>query len=528
MSLDALTLSAVVKELNTLLSGGKINKITQPAADTVVFNVYRDRTDYRLVLAADSSSPKLFISDSEYPNPPVPPSFCMHLRKHILNAEILSISMPPEERAVKFSLRTNTEFFGAESKTLVYEMMGRYSNIFVVAADGIISDCLKRIAPDLVAAARNTLPGLPYIEPPVPPEILPAIRGISHTAAAELTARAKAAGTTELAELQKMREEFSPVVYLSGGVPFDFGFTPYITQKGEQRAFPSMRDAMAYFYRETEIQKAFATRLGKLNSAVNKETAKNEKTLKTLSARLEDCQNSEENKIHGDLITANIYKIKPRDTELVTENFYGDNMPVKITLDKALSPAQNAQRYYKKYTKQKKTLTMTNEQIAEVLEKLGYLASVKYSLSAAGNISELSEIEAELIEAKLIPPPKTKGKQKKTEAKAPAVVSHSFGGFEIFRGKNNIQNEYATFRIAADNDLWLHVQGAAGSHIVIKSGGKQIPDEVLLYAARLAAENSEQKGAPKTAVDYCLRKFVKKSRAGIGRVHYTGYKTIII
>ena len=314
-------------------------------------------------------------------------------------------------------------------------------------------------------------------------------------------------------------DQTAPAVLRAGGEAKDF-FVRY--PRGER--CESVNEAQDRYYTERETKRDFSEKRRKLESLLTSRRKKEEKKLALLLERERDCADMEKNRIFGELITANIYQLRKGMDGCELVNYYDESAaPVKIPLDRTLAPAQNAQKYYKKSSKQKRTLAAVAPQKEEALSDLDYTNSMLSALARAENMLDLAEIEEELRTAGLLPPLKKKAKQ------APAVPFRAFekGGFHIFAGRNNVQND-RLLREAAGGDIWLHTQKYHSAHVLIRTEGKKVPDGVLLAAAEICAHFSDGQAGNKIPVDWCERRFVKKPpKSKAGFVVYTDFKTIL-
>ena len=474
----------------------------------------------------------------------------MLLRKHLTGATLLSVRQEGFERILAFTFDCAGEFTRAE-RILYAEIMGKYSNL-VLTENGVITGALK-VSSLQENFKRVLFPGVPYSPPDPQDKANPAD-------IAALEERLRAFGGGDLAEFlfsnlsglalptcRQIAEEVfggksepfgenaaaaakriydfifsdqaAPAVLRAGGEAKDF-FVRY--PRGER--CESVNEAQDRYYTERETKRDFSEKRRKLESLLASRRKKEEKKLALLLERERDCADMEKNRIFGELITANIYQLRKGMDGCELVNYYDESAaPVKIPLDRTLAPAQNAQKYYKKYNKQKRTLAAVAPQKEEALSDLDYTNSMLSSLARAENMLDLAEIEEELRTAGLLPPLKKKAKQ------APAVPFRAFekDGFHIFAGRNNVQND-RLLREAAGGDIWLHTQKYHSAHVLIRTEGKKVPDGVLLAAAEICAHFSDGQAGNKIPVDWCERRFVKKPpKSKAGFVVYTDFKTIL-
>ena len=549
MPQDAFTLRHIARELNELLAGGKVNKIIQPSRDEADILLYAGGKTRKLMLNTNASFARACVSDQPRTAPDVAPNFCMLLRKHLTGATLLSVRQQGFERILAFTFDCAGEFSRAE-RTLYAEIMGKYSNL-VLTENNIITGALK-VSSLQENFKRVLFPGVPYSPPepqdkanPAEPGAIEARLGafcggdfaeflFSNLAGLALpTCRqiSKALGdpTEPLKEKTAaaaknvydfiFSEQTAPAILRVDGEAKDF----FARFSGGERC-ESVNEAQAIYYAERETKRDFSEKRRRLEGLLAARRKKEEKKLALLLERERDCSDMEKNRIFGELITSNIYALRKGMEGCELVNYYDeDAKTVRIPLDKTLSPAQNAQKYYKKYNKQKRTLAAVGPQKAEALADLDYTNSMLSALALAENMLDLTESEEELREAGLLPPLQQKRKN------APAVPFRTFAidGFTILAGRNNMQND-RLLREAAANDVWLHTQKYHSAHLLIRTEGRAVPDPVLLAAAQICACFSDGKAGNKIPVDYCERRFVKKPpKSKAGFVIYTDFKTIL-
>lgn len=564
MPADALNYLYVVQELDYLLSGGRIDKITMPMRDTVALFIRARGENKCLYLSANSQSPRCHLTKRTFENPIAAPSFLMHLRKHIGGGKIESVSLEPFERVIKIKILSSTELKTLSEKTLVIEIMGKYSNIVLLNDDGTVSECLRHISPD-VSSKRVVLPGVKLAPPPAQNKsvadsentvsgVLDGFNGgnlcgyiqknVSGLAPASIReAVFGALGTTEKSEIsdgEKRRvastliglydgKTLSPCVAVADGKPTDFFFRPYKSADGEIRSFDRLNDAMEYYYSFTDGEQKRSEKVKKLTALLHASITKAEKKLAALLEKNASCENYENDKLFGELITANIYLLKKGAENLTAVNYYSENgETVNIPLDKNLTPQANAQRYYKLYAKKKRTLEMNAAQIEKTESELDYLESVSLSVELANTDKDFEPIISEMENMGLIAKKARKNSQKPQKQEIGAN-EFSVDGYKILIGKNNLQNDRIT-KNAKPFDLWLHTKDVHGSHVIVENKSEDFPpDNVLLTAAAYAAHFSKARNADKVAVDYTFAKNVSKPKnAALGKVIYVNQYTVFV
>lgn len=551
MPLDGLAVRAAICELQCLC-GGSVQKIYQPERDELVLLLRSMKGNVKLLISASPSSPRLQLTSAEFKNPETAPMFCMLLRKHFTSSKLVSIRQHGLDRTADMTFDCRNEMGDTVQKHIILEMTGRSANILVTDGAYRIVDCLRKN--DLTAKSdRLILPGVSYVflhqaekcdideaEVRVIDEVL---EGHPNATADKIFTGFSPLAAREAEEAGSLREyvldirrrlaenDFTPCVILKGKRPIDFWcFVPSEYKEGFAIAFyPTMSEAMDAFYLEKDKAEHMKQKTAALTKLLTNLIARGERKLKIQMKELADAEKKDEYRVMGDLITANLYRI-PSGVRVaeVTDWSSGEERLMHIPLDETISPSANAQRYYKKYTKAKSAEMRLNEQMALTRDELLYLNSVLLALSEANDAEDVAGIREELVGSGYLAR-ETQPAKKKKELSGGEPITLEKDGFTIFVGKNNRQNDYLTLKAARANDLWLHVKNAAGSHVIIASGGRDVPPSVIEFAAKVAAEHSKAKGAPKTEVDYTLVKHVKKpSGAKPGMVIYTDYQTCVL
>ena len=521
MPLDAITVRYLAEELDRELAGSRIDRVHQPEKDLVLLTLRGSGQSRRLLLCFGSGNARVCLTETELENPAQPPMFCMLLRKYLIGARILHVRQPELERMLLFDLLTYDELGAPAAKTLAAELMGRHANLLLIDADGRILDAARRIDPE-TGPQRPLLPGLLFSMPPRPDPRK--YTGLSPLLRRELEFRGLPA--TAEAALSLGAE---PTLLTENGYPKDFSFLP-ILQYGpsvESVRMESWSALLDTFYAERDRQEHLRSRARSLTKLVKNARTRTERKL---AARLGELAASEDRGIdrrRGDLITANIWRMQPGQSELAAEDFYEEDVPlVTIPLDPRKTPQQNAAAYYRQYTKKKAAHEHLQSLIEENRAELAYLGSVADELERAADRQDLEDIRAELEQAGYLRRQKA-GKQKRPKPSQPLRFTAP-SGLEILVGRSNVQNDELTFRTARRTDLWLHAQKLHGAHVILCCGGSE-PDEADVYrAACLAAGHSEGRQAGRVAVDAAMVRNVKKPKgARPGQVIYTGQRTIL-
>ena len=571
MPLDAVCLAALTGELRGRIIGMKIDKVQQPERDLLLFSLRGNGESLRLLISANVGSARVHLTTESFEQPAQPPMFCMLLRKHLLGARITDLRQPDYERLVCLQLDALDELGATVPKTLYAELMGRNSNLILVDGEGRVIDCLRRVDAEM-SARRQVLPGLLYHLPPkqdkpnffeasaetrralwaaAPREaladkwLLDAFSGLSPLLCRELCSRAFGDGSPRialLAEPEKLlpamdeladtveRGDFTPCLLAEGDRPREFSFLP-IRQYGDAlrtETFESFSALLEAYYGRRDRAERMKRRAQDLTKTVR--TAR-DRTARKLAMQREDYEKTltrENLRRRGDLITANLWRIKKGDRVLSCEDYYEENSPtVEIELDPLKTPQQNAAKCYREYNRLKTAQTHLAAWIEKDEQELDYLESVLEELSRAEGEKELSEIRRELTETGYLKAQKN-GKREKTAETKP-LRCRSSAGLEILIGRNNAQNDRLTLREARRTDLWLHTQKIHGAHVILCCEGRE-PDAQSVYeAACLAAWYSQGREGGKVPVDYTYVRFVKKPGGALpGKVIYTDYRTITV
>ena len=564
MPIDNIFLSFLVKELKGI-ENQHIDKIHCPSGGEFVFVLRHKKLFVNL-----NGTPYITLLNESFLNPENPPMFCMLLRKHLTGGRLVNVYQPDMERIIVFEFETRNELGDITSKKLIVELMGRYSNIILTDGNDRVIDCSRLVDPS-VNSVRVVMPGVTYQSPPpqnkispfdigeeeikkilfsCPKEqkmdgyILEKFAGISPTIAREPIFRA--IGNTDLFAGQatdemivsiahNLYEIFSVIKngnYTPGfmldesGTPFDFSAIE-IKQFAFKRA-EVIAERLDDFYISRELKGRMSQKSSDIMKIVVNLIERYAKKSSILKEDIKKAENKEKYRLYGDIITANIYKIKKGDLRLITENFYSEECEeIIVPLDADLTPSENAQKYYARYNKLKNTLIFAKEQLEKTQADIVYLTSVQVALENCENLKELAEIKSELVGEGYIKRSKLAGNKKEKPAMPEKFLSSD--GFEILVGKNNKQNDNLTLKLASGNDIWFHTKNIPGSHTVIVSGGKKVPDTTMTEAAMLAAYYSKARNSVNVPVDYTIIKNVKKpAGAKAGMVIYVDYKTAYV
>ena len=563
MALDGIVISNIVAELNSTILNSKISKIAEPEADELLLTLKGPNGSFRLSMSASASLPFIYLTPTNKVSPLTAPTFCMVLRKHIANGRITKIYQPGMERIINFEIEHLNEMGDLCHKVLIIELMGKYSNIIFTDSDGTIIDSAKRI-PASVSSVREVLPGRAYRIPAtqedkynpltvdskqfvdiisakpltVSKAIYSSFSGISPLVANELAHRAgidadspvAAYSHDELLHLGSnftwMMEDiknnrFTPNIVRDGNEPKEFSSIE-LTQYSDLTVtkYESISEVLELYYSERNTYTRIRRKSADLRKHVNTLLERNQKKYSLQMKQLKDSEKREKYKVYGELINAFGYGLTPDDKFLEAANYYDDNKIIKIPIDNTKTPAENAQKYFDKYGKMKRTAEALNELILETKGQIDHLESIQNSLDIALSADDLVQIKDELIEYGFI----KKGKgSKKQKVKSKPFHYISSDGFDMYVGKNNYQNDELTFKLATGNDWWFHAKGVPGSHVIVKA------ENTFEEAGKLAGYYSKGKNADKVEIDYLQKKNVKKPNGAAAGfvVYYTNYSLTI-
>ncbi len=571
MPFDGIVTKCVVNELNLLLSGGRVEKVFQPEADEIVLLVRSKGRNHRLVASASANYPRLHITAAQKENPQTPPVFCMLMRNHLSGGKLLDIKFHDYERVVTINIESVNELGDLSVKKLVVEIMGKHSNIILLNSEDKIIDSVKHIDSD-ISSVREVMPARLYSPPPaqdkVPPEavapdqifdragaseakhieglLLDLIKGFSPYTCREICAAADVPPKTAVTSLSSADRQniisnldsylkkiisasFEPcIVYEDANYlrPLDFYcFSPL--RPLNSKKYELLSAALDDFYSLRDTNERLAQKMGDVVKVVKNGIDRCEKKIAMFDDKLREVSDRETLRLYGELITANIYCIPAGSKSARVLNYYSENEEyIDIPLDEYKPAQDNAQKYYRQYSKAKSTYFNVTQQLEDAHSELKYLRSVQTMLDNCGTRQEIDEIRQELIEQGYIRMSSRNARKKQDKPTAPLSFV-SCDGFEILVGKNNRQNDQLTLKLAASYDLWLHTRNIPGSHVIIRTERQEVPDSTLLEAAVLAAFYSSAKMSYNVPVDYTAVKNVKKpSGAKPGMVIYESFKTI--
>ncbi len=549
MAFDGIVTMAVASELQSIITTGKIDKVYQPETDELVFNIHTKSGNVKLFASANSASSRVHLIEDTLPNPPAPLSFCMLLRKHIQGARITDVSQKGSERILEISLETLNELGFTVSKKLIFEIMGKHSNIVLTdIATGKIIDCIKHISID-VNRIRQLLPGVIYQYPPAQDKlpfkqishdtVLPAdsksiqrsVAGISPALAEEIAAHNDKAEFLLDIMRQTEQNESTPTVYSDDkNSPKEFHIIPLSEYEDvcQKKQFNSISKCLEYFYSNKQSTNKVRQKSLDLIRAVSSQLDKLHLKEQRLREDLLKAENSDDLRLYGELLTANIHAVKPGTDNVEVVNYY-DGSTVRIPLEPRFSPSKNAQNYFKKYGKAKTAIKEKQLQLEYNDTEISYLDSVLAYLENCDDLSQIDELRKELEDTGYLRRRKIPGGFKEKKFKAEPYKYTLKDGSYVLVGKNNKENDILTFKTASSQDLWFHTKDIPGSHVILKiKQPSEEPDADTIYqAASVAAYHSKGRTSENVPVDYVKVKYVKKPAAAKpGMVVFTNNKTV--
>ncbi|MGG4219650.1 NFACT RNA binding domain-containing protein [Paenibacillus jamilae] len=565
MALDGIVTRAIVHELQTI-RGGRINKIHQPNERDIVLNLRAQGGSVKLLLSANPTFPRVHFTEQSFLNPTEAPMFCMLLRKHCEGGIIEKITQVGMERIIHMDIRQRDELGDISFKRIIIEVMGRHSNIILLDPEtGMMLDGIHHVTPS-ISSYRVVMPGFQYTEPPEQNKLNPlevdetafissyqaaleaeeapkrwivnTFTGLSPLIAEEILTRAsneEASGDKGLrlwrtfsGIMNDVRDHrFQPVSGLDAQDKVIFSAIPLTLIQGERKEYATISECMEDFFGEKAERDTVKQKVSDLLRFLQNERSKNVKKLDHLHQDLAEAEDADQFRIYGELLFASLHEVKKGDKEVTLTNFYDEEQgAITIPLDPLLNPSDNAQRYFKKYNKYKNSLAVIDGQLEKTHEEIRYMDNLLQQLAHA-SINDIEEIREELVQQGYLRDRAKKGKKKKKNDRPTLHVYTSSEGIELLVGKNNLQNEYVTNRLAGPNDTWLHTKDIPGSHVVIRA--EKFGDATLEEAAQLAAYFSQAKQSSSVPVDATLIRHVRKpSGAKPGFVIYDHQRTLFI
>ncbi|EMF0090162.1 MULTISPECIES: fibronectin-binding protein EfbA [Enterococcus] len=554
MSFDGVFTHAMINELRETLLSGRISKIHQPYENEVVLVIRSRGKNQRLLLSAHPSYARIQITQIDYQNPDTPPNFVMMLRKHLDGAILESIEQIENDRVIHFHFTKRDELGDLQNIILIVELMGRHSTIILVNKEsGKILDAIKHIGSSQ-NTYRSLLPGVDYIAPPeqnqlnpfsqekekvfhrlsqmdlTPKGIQQQFQGIGFDTAQELVARLTERPNEKMLVWQEfftaIDTQRSPSLYEVAEkeyfTPINYRFFDSNTQ--QKKMYPTLSALLDAFYQEKAEKDRAKQQGGELIRKIENELKRNRNKLKKREQTLKDSENAEDYRRDGELLTTFMAQVPRGANEVTLPNYYEEDRPITIKLDPALTPNQNAQKYFHRYQKLKNAVKLIGKQIEEAKNEIDYLESVLSQLEIAGPM-DIEVIKEELTAEGYLKKKSSKKQKRKKPSQPDQYLSTD--GTLILVGKNNLQNDQLSLKTAKKTDYWLHAKNIPGSHVIIKSD--QPSDETITEAAELAAYFSKYRHSAQVPVDLVQVKHLRKPNgAKPGYVIYENQKTIIV
>lgn len=570
MAFDGITIACLRKELSDRLVGGRITKIVQPEADELLLTIKNNAAQYRLLLSASASLPLVYLTEKNKNAPMTAPGFCMLLRKHLGGGRITAVTQPSLERILRFEIEHLDEMGDLCRKYLVAELMGKHSNLIFCREDGTILDSIKHVSL-AVSSVREVLPGRTYFIPhtqdkldpltaspaemieavcakpaPLGKAIYTSLTGFSPAMAEELchrsfleSARPAAAlddRERDMLQHQLLRlmenikgEDFTPRIYYNGKEPAEFSAVPLTMYEDlDAQSFEDMSGLLESYYAVKNTLTRIHQKSADLRRVVQTALERTRKKYDLQLKQLQDTEKREKYKVWGELIHTYGYGVPEGARSMQALNYY-TNEEITIPLDSTLTAQENAKRYFDKYGKLKRTFEAVTKLLEETRNEIEHLESIQTALDMALTEEDLAPVREELVEYGYIRRKSGRNSGKKPKLSSRPYHYLSSDGFDIYVGKNNFQNDELTFQFASGNDWWFHAKGVPGSHVILKSEGRELPDRAFEEAGRLAAYYSKNRGGDKVEIDYVEKKHVKKPGGGKPGfvVYYTNYSLVI-
>ena len=569
MSLDGTVVKNLVYEINNRVNGGRIDKIYQDDNNNLLINIRANGKRERLFISI-YGSPRMYFSEELFDSPQNPPAFCMLLRKHLENNQILSVNQYKMDRIVEIHVKSRDELGLYSEKSLIIELMGKHSNVILIDNESKkIIDSLKRVNFNL-SSVREILPGLIYNEEDISQGLDPCetesiinlikdceenlnlksfflknFTGISPQMCEEIEFRTNidfkknilSLNDDEIELLNKVfldifsdikENKFVPIKIYRDGIFKDFYSIDLkeLSEKDKEK-IDSISSLLEEFYNSKFLRDSLGSKSKELKKAVKKHIDKINRKISNQSNELNLALNRDKYKVYADLISSNFHRIEKGSDNVTVENFYNEMEEIVIPLDSKLDGPGNASKYYKKYSKLKNAAVYLEEQINIGKSEVEYLESILLNIDFAETPDEIDDLYEELEKEGYLKKRYKNNKKKRKDSQENYIKLKTEDGFEIYIGRNNRQNDYLTLKKAKKNDLWFHVKDAPGSHVILKNDNRDFSNSAMMTAAKLAAKYSSLSKSQNIPVDYTFKMNVKRHPAKKpGLVSYTNYKTI--
>lgn len=572
MAFDGNIIKSLIINLKESILGGRIDKVFQPEKDEIILSIRSNRRNLKLLISANNNYPRVHLTSNNKQNPLKAPDFCMLLRKHIQNGKIKDILQFSNDRIIEILIESKDELNILEEKSILIEIMGKHSNIILVKNNKVI-DSIKRVGIDM-SKDRQIMPGVNYELPPTTTKYNPYeiesfkkffniinlkthknlfkaiqesfyglspifIREIIHSSNLSEEIKVETLKEEDIYEVYINIDKFknlilknnlSPTIFFEKSIPKYF----YLSKLNhlsimDSKSFDNINELLDYFYLEKANKQILYQKSNDLRKNINNQINKLKNKILKINKELDKARNYKKNQLLGDLITSNIHLIKKGESKVSLINYYDpDSKNIEVDLNKNLTPSQNAQKYYKKYNKDKKAIYELEKQLNLTQNLIDYLDTIIFNIENAQSLDDIDLIKIELEENNIIKTKKTNKKIKKPKATQPLKYTSS-EGLKILVGRNNKQNDELTFKISNKEDLWFHIKDQAGSHVILEANNHEFTEISVLESAILAGYHSKSKYQTKVEIDYTKRKYVKKiPGAKPGMVTYSNFSTIIV
>lgn len=554
MSFNGVVMHSLAFELDNVLREAYIYKISQPEFCELIITLKTKQGTKKLLISSNASLPLIYLTDNSKESPKIAPNFCMLLRKYIQNGVIKKIEQIGMERVLKFTISHRDEMASLSEKILYVEIMGKHSNIILCDSNDIIIDSIKHIS-YMISSIREVLPNKPYFIPKQEGKTDPlyidkedfisllhkkdiaiydflcsSFIGFSKTTASFILEKIdfpfdKNTSILSSDEIDLIYDSFSNLILdlkennyeynayydKENNKPLEFSCFKLLSYKTAREInFDSISTMLETYFKEKEIYESMYNRSHDLRKQITMLLSRNKKKYMLQEKQLLDTKNKETLRKKGELLLTYQYSIKNIEKS-VTLFDYETEKDIEISLDENLTIVQNANKYFNKYQKKKRTEEELTFQIQSTKDTIEHLESIKSSLDMVENIDDLSQIRYEMEESNFIHKKKESSKKKSKKEKPLHFITDS--GFDIYVGKNNYQNEYVTFTLGENKDMWFHAKNIPGSHVLVKTKGKILPDDVYIIAAELAGYYSSGRDSKKLEIDYSEKKNIKKPNA---------------
>ena len=563
MAFDGIVTKSIVSELQNIV-GSKIDKVYEPDKNTIVLGLYYQGKNYALNICIDAHNCRLNLTTHSKINPLVAPNFCMLLRKHLIGGKISDISMQGLERIVNIKIETINEFNEIEVKTIIIELMGKHSNIILTKPNGIIIDAMRHISSK--NSYREILPSRLYTLPKsdkydftelkdsedfynkllcgqqdtivedLAKMISNNFTGISLQFAKSVILQCNVENNSK-ESLEKIYKYIDNIIKDNQHLKFETIYkndkiSDYILVKNESSDNYNLNFFIDDFYFERENLENFKNYRNTILKMILEMLKKYNKRLENINAKLKECDDMEQCRLYGELITANLYRLPNNHSESIeVENYYENNKKISIPMDVRYTPSINAKRYFKRYSKLKNAFEIVTKQKIETEKELDYIESIIYELENSSCIEDVQDIFEEISENVVFKDRLKKKEKKKKVSKNKkkqnfTPIEYEVEGHKVYVGRNNKENDWLTLSFANKTDIWFHTKDIHGSHVILKAD-ENVSDDILVKCAEIAAKHSKAKDSSNVPVDYCKIQYVKKPNgAKPGMVIFTNNRTL--